>query len=79
MLLWAVHARVVAESVIHPVLLSACAVVVLALPLAVPWIGVHGVVAALAASCVLSVVVTIALNKARAFAPASGASMAAPE
>ncbi|MGP3960297.1 low temperature requirement protein A [Nonomuraea sp. 3N208] len=72
MLLWIVHARVVAESVIHPVLLSACAVVVLALPLAAPLIGVHGVVAAIAASCVLSVAVTIALNNVRVSAPDFG-------
>ncbi|NUR83485.1 MAG: low temperature requirement protein A, partial [Nonomuraea sp.] len=62
MLLWTVHALVVAESVIHPALLSCCAVVVLAAPLAGPWIGVHGVVAAIAGCCVLLVAVTIALN-----------------
>ncbi|MGI5286390.1 low temperature requirement protein A [Nonomuraea polychroma] len=68
-LLWMVHAQVVAESVIHPVLLSVCAVVVLALPLAAPLIGVYGVVAAIAASCVLLVAVTIALNGVRVSAP----------
>ncbi|MEV4177150.1 low temperature requirement protein A [Nonomuraea sp. NPDC049709] len=72
MLLWMVHARIVGESVLHAVLLSVCAAVVLALPLATPWIGVHGVVAAIAASCVLLVTVTIALNKARVPAPDSG-------
>ncbi|QFY13406.1 low temperature requirement protein A [Nonomuraea phyllanthi] len=65
MLLWMVHARVVAESAIHPVLLSATAAAVLALPFAAPWIGVHGVVAAIAVSCVLLVAVTIAANNAR--------------
>ncbi|NUP00978.1 MAG: low temperature requirement protein A [Nonomuraea sp.] len=68
LLLWMVHALVVAETAIHPVLLSSCAVVVLALPLAAPWIGVHGVVAAIAASCVLLVAVTVALNNLRASA-----------
>ncbi|MFI7708041.1 low temperature requirement protein A [Nonomuraea sp. NPDC049480] len=72
MLLWMVHALVVAESVIHPVLLSLCAVVVGVLPLAVPWIGVHGVVAAIAVSCVLLVAVTIAVNHVRVPAPDFG-------
>ncbi|MFI6294712.1 low temperature requirement protein A [Nonomuraea sp. NPDC050790] len=71
-LTWLVHARVLAQAVIHPVLLSACALAVLALPLATPWIGVHGVVAAIAVVCVLAVAVTIALNNARTSARVPG-------
>ncbi|GGL21813.1 membrane protein [Sphaerisporangium melleum] len=69
LLLWMVHALVAAESMIRSGLLSFCAVVVLALPLAVPWIGVHGVVAAIATTCVVLVAVTIALNNLGASAP----------
>jgi low temperature requirement protein LtrA len=65
LLLWMVHTPIEPESVIHPAVLSGCAVVVLALPLAVPWIGMHGVAAAVAATCVLAVAITIAANSAR--------------
>ncbi|RSN04829.1 low temperature requirement protein A [Nonomuraea sp. WAC 01424] len=65
-LLGTVHALVVAEPVIRPVLLTVSAVVVLTLPLAAPWIGVHGVVAAIAATCVSSAGLTVALNAGQA-------------
>ncbi|WP_220505630.1 low temperature requirement protein A [Microbispora sp. H10830] len=58
-LLWAVHVLVVTEPVIFPAAVLACVVIVLSLPLATPWVGVAGTVAAIAAVCVLLVAVTI--------------------
>ncbi|MEU7888642.1 low temperature requirement protein A [Microbispora bryophytorum] len=58
-LLWAVHVIVVAEPVMYPAAVLGCVVIVLSLPLATPWIGVAGMVAAIAAVCVLLVAVTI--------------------
>ncbi|MFD1495229.1 low temperature requirement protein A [Streptosporangium lutulentum] len=59
-LLWMVHAPIMAEPVMRPAAVLGCAAVVLLLPLAVPWIGVAAVVAAIAAVCVLLITVTIA-------------------
>ncbi|GAA4950312.1 low temperature requirement protein LtrA [Nonomuraea thailandensis] len=72
LLLWTVHTPIEPESVIHPAVISGCAAVVLALPLAVPWIGVHGVATGIAAVCVLAVAITIAASPAREAAPGSG-------
>lgn len=58
-LLWAVNALVGAAPVLFPAAVPGCVIVVLALPLAAPWIGVAAVVGAIAAVCVLLVVVTI--------------------
>jgi low temperature requirement protein LtrA len=58
-LLWAVHAPLVAEPVIPPVLLLGCAALILLLPLTVTWIGVTAAVAAIAAATVLLVATTI--------------------
>ncbi|ETK34742.1 low temperature requirement protein A [Microbispora sp. ATCC PTA-5024] len=59
-LLWAVHALVAEEPVIHPVAVLSCVVVVMSLPPATAVVGVATVVAGIAAACVLLVVVTIA-------------------
>ncbi|MDF5758662.1 low temperature requirement protein A [Spongiactinospora sp. TRM90649] len=64
-LLWVVHAIVAGEPVLHFASVLGGAVVVLLLPLAAPWIGVTGVVAAIAALCVLLVAVTITTARAR--------------
>ncbi|WP_127936716.1 low temperature requirement protein A [Nonomuraea polychroma] len=61
-LLWAVHTLVVADRVIHPGAVLAGVTGILLLPLASPWIGVAGVVASIAAICVLLVAATIATN-----------------
>lgn len=58
-LLWTVHALVIAEPLIFPAGVLSCVAVVLLLPLATPWTGVAAVVAAIAAVCVLLLVVTI--------------------
>ncbi|MEU6426598.1 low temperature requirement protein A [Microbispora sp. NPDC046973] len=58
-LLWAVHVLVVTEPVMFPAAVLPCVVIVLSLPLATPWIGVAGTVAAIAAVCVLLVAVTM--------------------
>ncbi|MFC5825906.1 low temperature requirement protein A [Nonomuraea insulae] len=58
-LLWTVHVLVIAEPLIFPAGVLSCVAVVLSLPLAAPWIGVAAVVAAIAAICVLLLVVTI--------------------
>ncbi|WP_328854783.1 low temperature requirement protein A [Microbispora hainanensis] len=58
-LLWAVHVLVVRRPVMSPAAVVACVLVVLSLPLATPWIGVAGTVAAIATVCVLLVAVTI--------------------
>ncbi|GAB2444583.1 low temperature requirement protein A [Streptosporangium sandarakinum] len=58
-LLWAVNELVGAVPVLFPATVPGCVVVVLALPLAAPWIGVAAVVGAIAAVCVLLVAVTI--------------------
>ncbi|WP_222871387.1 low temperature requirement protein A [Nonomuraea sp. PA05] len=65
LLLWVVHTPIEPESVIHPAVIAGCAVVVLVLPPAVTWIGVHGVATAIAAACVLAVAITIALSPSR--------------
>ncbi|MEV4064225.1 low temperature requirement protein A [Nonomuraea dietziae] len=57
-LLQVTHALVLARPVIPPRAVLGC-VVVLALPLATPWIGVAGVIAVISASCVLLVAVAI--------------------
>ncbi|MCA2219709.1 low temperature requirement protein A [Nonomuraea aurantiaca] len=57
--LWAVHALVTTEPVIHPAAVLGCVTLILSLPLATPRIGVAAVVAAIAAGCVLLVAVTI--------------------
>jgi low temperature requirement protein LtrA len=58
-LLWAVHAPLVDEPVIPPVLVLGAAAVILLLPLTTPWIGVSAVVAAIAATTVLLIATTI--------------------
>ncbi|MEU6742070.1 low temperature requirement protein A [Streptosporangium sandarakinum] len=58
-LLWAVNALVGAAPALFPATVPGCVIVVLALPLAAPWIGVAAVVGAIAAVCVLLVAVTI--------------------
>ncbi|GAB3138061.1 low temperature requirement protein A [Microbispora hainanensis] len=58
-LLWAVHVLVVRERVMSPAAVVASIVIVLSVPLATPWIGVAGTVAAIAAVCVVLVAVTI--------------------
>ena len=64
-LLWAVHGLVVAEAVISPAAVLGCVAVILSLPLATPRIGVAAVVAAITATCVLLVAVTITAAGAR--------------
>ncbi|SEH03968.1 Low temperature requirement protein LtrA [Nonomuraea solani] len=58
-LLQAVHALVVAPSVLRPATVLGCAAVVLLLPLAAPSIGVAAVVTAITMCCVLLVAVTM--------------------
>ncbi|MEU4231660.1 low temperature requirement protein A [Nonomuraea sp. NPDC026600] len=58
-LLWAIHALVTTEPVIHPAAVLGCVSVILLLPLATPRIGLAAVVAAITAGCVLLVAVTI--------------------
>jgi low temperature requirement protein LtrA len=58
-LLWAVHAPLVAEPVIRPVLLLGCVALILLLPLTVTWIGVSAAIAAIAAASVLLIATTI--------------------
>ncbi|MEV4476278.1 low temperature requirement protein A [Nonomuraea sp. NPDC049504] len=62
LLLGAVYRLIAARPVVPPLVLWAFAAVVAALPAASPWIGVHGVVAAIAASCVLLVTATIVMT-----------------
>ncbi|MBT2233571.1 low temperature requirement protein A [Nonomuraea sp. NEAU-A123] len=64
-LLWAIHALVVTEPVIHSAAVLGCVTVILLLPLAAPRIGVAAVVAAITAGCVLLVAVTITSAAAR--------------
>ncbi|SDH56421.1 Low temperature requirement protein LtrA [Nonomuraea jiangxiensis] len=59
-LLWAVHALVAREPVPHPCLVLGSVTVVALLPLAASWIGVAGVVAGIAAVCVMQAAVTVA-------------------
>lgn len=63
-LLWLVHAPILAKSVIRPAAVLGCAAVVLLLPLATPLVGVAGVVAAIAAACALLIAATIASKSA---------------
>ncbi|HEX6359575.1 low temperature requirement protein A [Actinophytocola sp.] len=58
-LLWLVHAPIVAKPVIHPAAVLVCATVVLLLPLAAPRFGVSVVVAGIAAVCALLIAFTI--------------------
>ncbi|MET8002906.1 low temperature requirement protein A [Nonomuraea glycinis] len=58
-LLWAVHALVAAEPVIRPAAVLGCFAVILSVPLAASRIGLAAVVAAITASCVLLLAVTI--------------------
>ncbi|MBF8185274.1 low temperature requirement protein A [Nonomuraea sp. K274] len=58
-LLWAVHALVVTERVVHFGAVLGCVTVILLLPLAASQIGVAAVVAAIAVICALLVAVTI--------------------
>jgi hypothetical protein len=53
------HAPIIAEPVIPPTLVLGCVTVILLLPLAVWWIGVSLVVAAIATVCVLLIAATI--------------------
>ena len=59
-LLWIVHAPIVAEPVTRPAAVLGCVTVILLLPLAAPRIGVAAVVAAIAAVCVLLIALTVA-------------------
>jgi len=59
-LLGAVHGLVATEKVIRPAAIVCCVAGVLLLPLAAARIGVAGVVAGIAAICVVLVAVTIA-------------------
>jgi low temperature requirement protein LtrA len=58
-MLWLVHSPIVAEPVIRPAAILACAAVVLLLPLAAPRFGVAVVVAGIAAGCALLIAFTI--------------------
>ena len=71
-LLWLVHAPIVADPVLRPVPVLGSAAVVLLLPLATPLIGVAGVVAGIALVCALLIVVTIVPGTS-AGSPAVGA------
>lgn len=64
-LLWAVHALVATEPVIHPAVVLGCVTVISLLPLATPRLGVAAVVAAITAICVLLVAVAIATGARR--------------
>jgi low temperature requirement protein LtrA len=64
-LLWAVHALVATEPVLHPAAVLGCVVGVVTLPLASSRIGVAAVVAGIAAVCVLLVAVTVATARGR--------------
>ncbi|MBO3749044.1 low temperature requirement protein A [Streptosporangiaceae bacterium NEAU-GS5] len=59
LLLWLVHGPIVAPPVTHPAAMVGGAVAVLLLPLTTAQIGVSGVVAAIAAVCVLLIVFTL--------------------
>ncbi|QKW40620.1 low temperature requirement protein A [Actinomadura sp. NAK00032] len=58
--LWLVHALIVAAPLTRPGAVAGCAAAVLLLPLAAPQLGVAAVVAGIAALCVLLTAVTIA-------------------
>jgi low temperature requirement protein LtrA len=58
-LLWAVHAPITTKPVIPPTLILGSVTLILLLPLAVGWIGVSAVVAAIATVCVLLIAATI--------------------
>jgi len=58
-MLWLVHSPIVAEPVVPPAAILACATVVLLLPLAAPRFGVAVVVAGIAAGCALLIAFTI--------------------
>ncbi|WP_328992787.1 low temperature requirement protein A [Kribbella sp. NBC_01245] len=58
-LLWAVHAPLVAKPVIPLAMVLSCVALILLSPLAVGWIGVSGVVAAIATACALLIAATI--------------------
>jgi low temperature requirement protein LtrA len=62
-LLWVVHALVVTEKVISLAAVVVCVIGILLLPLTASRIGVAGVVAGIAAICVLLVAVTIATGR----------------
>jgi len=64
-LLWAVHAPIVAQLTIRPAVMLGGAVVILLLPLAAAVTGLAFVVASIAAMCALIIVATIALRGAR--------------
>jgi low temperature requirement protein LtrA len=64
-LLWMVHASILAKPVIHPTVILGCVTIILLLPLATPQIGVAAVVAAIAAACVLLIILTIAPTSGR--------------
>ena len=65
LLLWLVHAPIVATPVLRPVAVLCCAAVVLLLPLAAPHVGVPVVVAGIAATCALLVGSTVAAHNRR--------------
>jgi low temperature requirement protein LtrA len=64
-LLWLVHAPILATPVLRPGAVLCCAAVVLLLPLAAPYVGVPVVVAGIAASCALLVAFTVAAHNRR--------------
>ena len=64
-LLWLVHAPIVAKPVIHPTAVLGCAAAILLLPLAAPRLGVAVVVAGIALVCALLIAFTVATNESR--------------
>jgi low temperature requirement protein LtrA len=60
LLLWAVHLPIVENPVVRPAATLTAVAVIWLLPLAVWWIGVAGVIAAIAAAAVLLVIGTVA-------------------
>ncbi|MFC4052760.1 low temperature requirement protein A [Actinomadura syzygii] len=62
-LLWTIHAPVVAGRVYRPAAVLGCVAAVLLLPLAAPRAGTAAVVAGIAAACVLTVVGTLAQRR----------------
>ncbi|GAA4586109.1 low temperature requirement protein A [Planotetraspora phitsanulokensis] len=64
-LLWAVHALVVAEPAMRPSAVLGSSILILLLPLAAPRVGVAAVVAAVTAICVLLLAATIAAGTDR--------------
>ncbi|GAA1307448.1 membrane protein [Planotetraspora silvatica] len=59
-LLWMVHASILAKPVIHPAVILGCVTVILLLPLGTSRTGVPAAVAAIAVVCALAIIVTVA-------------------